>query len=198
MSEGILYVAYGPAAQREAAASIASLKKHHDYPVHVIEGEAAKGDGIRLSRAAKLNLNQITPFRHTLYLDADTRIVGDLSTGFRILADGWDLVIAPSGRQGYDVMGHLPKEERDCTIDALLNPLPLQWQAGVFYFDRERTRELFAAWRQEWARFEGQDQGALLRALSVTPVRVWGLGGVWNRQGGEVVDHLFGRARLRR
>lgn len=195
MTEGILYVAYGPAAQRETAASISSLKNHHDYPVHVVEGEAAKGQGVRLSRAAKLNINQVTPFRHSLYLDADTRIVGDLSAGFRMLADGWDLVIAPSGRQGHDVMGHLPEKERDYTRIALLNPLPLQWQAGVFYFERERTRELFAAWRQEWGRFEGQDQGALLRALASAPMRVWVLGSVWNRQGGEVVDHLFGRAR---
>ena len=97
MDEGIIYVAYGAAAQREMATSLFSLRQHHDYPVHVVEGEAAKGQGIPISRAAKLHLDQVTPFRHTLYLDADTRIRGDLSTGFKMLADGWDLVIAPSG-----------------------------------------------------------------------------------------------------
>lgn len=196
MNEGILYVTYGGTARQEAASSIASLKRHHNYPIHVSEGDTNGGDCIPLSRAAKLNLDQVTPFRYNLYLDADTRVRGDLSAGFRILVDGWSMVIAPSGRQGNDVMGHLPAGERDYTLATLGNPLPLQWQAGVFYFDRDRVGPLFAAWREEWARFGGQDQGALLRALAATPIRMWVLGQIWNQKGGEVVDHLFGRARV--
>lgn len=205
---GIVYVVYGQAARREAAASVASLRAFegkNDYPVAIV-GEGVSGadhiafdspfvEAVRASRWAKLNLDRLSPFRYTLYLDADTRVKGDLAAGFRILADGWDMVIAPSGRQGGDAMGHLPQAERSHTRTALKNPLPLQWQAGVFYFERERAGPLFAAWREAWQRFRGQDQGALLRALATSSVRVWALGDVWNRPGGEVVDHLFGRAR---
>lgn len=204
---GVVYVVYGKASRAEAAPSITSLRAANDYPV-VVVGEAVSGaddhisfpalvgeGDIPASRWAKLNLDLISPFRHTLYLDADTRVRGDLGPGFRLLADGWDIVIAPSGRQGGDVMGHLPVEDRAYTLGVLDNPLPLQWQAGVFYFARERVGGTFAAWREEWARFRGQDQGALLRALTAEPARVWALGDVWNRPGGEVVEHLFGRAR---
>lgn len=208
MNEGIVYVVYGQAARREAAVSVASLRavaENNDYPVAVV-GERVAGAGRigfispfgeapRASRWAKLNLDLISPFRYTLYLDADTRVRGDLAPGFKLLADGWDLAIAPSGRQGGDVMGHLPEEERFRTKVSLRNPLPLQWQAGLFYFERERTGALFAAWREAWQRFRGQDQGALLRALAASPIRVWALGDVWNRARGEVVEHLFGRAR---
>ncbi len=195
MGEGVVYVVYGEAARREAAVSLSSLRQHNDYPVVVVGTDPLLGVYYRIpfpsnappvnpicaSREAKLNLDQLSPFRHTLYLDADTRVRGDLSAGFRMLADGWDMVIASSGRQGWDVMGHLSEEERDYTQMTLKNPLPLQWQAGVFYFDRERVGPLFAAWREEWERFRGQDQGALLRALAVSPARVWVLGGAVQR-----------------
>lgn len=207
MNEGIVYVVYGQGARREATASLASLRvvAENDYPVAVVGEEIAGaerigfvspfGEGGQASRWAKLNLDLISPFRYTLYLDADTRVRGDLAAGFRMLADGWDMAIAPSGRQGGDVMGHLPMEERDYTLGMLENPLPLQWQAGLFYFERERAGALFAAWREAWQRFRGQDQGALLRALAASPIRVWALGGIWNRSRGEVVEHLFGKAR---
>lgn len=202
---GITYVTYGVAAQREAAASLATLRETNDYPVAAV-GEAVEGadyhipfpteyEAIPASRWAKLNLDSLSPFQYTLYLDADTRVRGDLSPGFVMVAAGWHMVMAPSGRQGADVMGHLGAEDRAYTLAALGNSEPLQWQAGVFFFDRERVGPLFAAWRAEWRRFADQDQGALLRALAATQVPVWALGEAWNCAQGEVVEHLFGRAR---
>ncbi len=196
---GVIYVAYGQAARREAAASIRSLREHCTLPVAVV-GERVKGADCHLAfdepgpgaRWAKLNLDRLSPFTRAAYVDADTRFGGDLGAGFEILADGWDLVITASGRQGYDVMGHMAEAERALTLSDLGNCEPLQLQAGLFFFNRETTGDLFAAWRGEWRRFREQDQGALLRALNRCPARVWMLGGVWNRPGGEVVDHLFG------
>jgi hypothetical protein len=196
---GIIYVAYGQAARREAAASIRTLREHCALPVAVV-GERVKGADCQLvfdepgpgARWAKLNLDRLSPFERAVYVDADTRWRGGLGAGFEILADGWDLVIATSGRQGCDVMGHMTEADRALTLSDLGNCEPLQLQAGLFFFKRETTGGLFAAWRREWRRFREKDQGALLRALRCCPVRVWVLGGVWNRGGGEVVDHLFG------
>lgn len=202
---GVIYVAYGDNARREAAASAASLREHNDYPAAVIGREplagvdhfvpfAEAGPG---ARWAKLNLDSLSPWPFSLYLDADTRVKGSVAAGFQLLAGGWELVLAPSGRQGADVLGHLPVEDRAFTLADLENAQPLQLQAGVMFVNlrSERVRRLFAVWREEWARFQDQDQGALLRALRRQPLRVWLLGGVWNSAGGEVVGHRFGKAR---
>ena len=199
---GVVYIVYGEAARREALASLESLRVYNDWPVAVI-GEAVRGvenipfdDRGARGRWAKVNLERLSPFEQTLYLDADTRVNGRLTAGFEMLGDGWELVFAPSARQGHDVMGHLPPEERGFTIEYLANEEPLQFQAGVFFFGRgERVNGLFAAWREEWQRFRDQDQGALLRALRRYPVRVWVLGLAWNSARGPLVEHLFGRAR---
>lgn len=200
---GIISIALGPAARREAAAALASLRQHTDLPTAVIGDPVpgadqtipppAGGPGGPASRLAKLNLDTLSPFEGALYLDADTRVHGDPAAGFRLLADGWDLAIAPSGRQGNDTLGHLPPADRGDTLAALANPEPLNLQAGVFFFHRQRCAPLFAAWREEWQRFQDQDQGALLRALNRVPLRVWLLGRDWN--GGQLIEHLFGRAR---
>lgn len=197
MSEGIIYIAYGPRARHEATESIRSLRQHTDLPVAVV-GEPVGGaqhitlaDGGWGGRLAKLSLDRLSPWEQTLYLDADTRIQGDISIGFDILADGWELVIAPSTRQGNDLLGNVSKADRQATFVELLHPLALQ--AGVFWWRTcEAMHRLFAAWREEWARFKRHDQGALLRALYRVPVRVWLVGNEFN--GGSVIRHLYGRA----
>ena len=100
--------------------------------------------------------------------------------------------MVPSGNQGTDLLWHVDEEEREATLDEVLNPLQLQ--AGVFWFKRnERTELLFTEWRKEWLRWKGQDQAAFLRALARAPVRMWILGFPFN--GGAVIAHLFGRTR---
>ena len=196
-------MAYGKAARSEAAASIKSLKRHNSFPVCVI-GQPVKGADRVISfekpgpgaRWAKLSADLVTPYQKTLYIDADTRIHGDLSAGFEMLGDGWDVAMAPSGRQGRDVLGHLPQDDRGYTLEALGNREPLNLQAGLIFFGQsERVRRLFEIWRRSWQRFADQDQGALLRALTHAPVRVWMLGAAWNSQAGELVEHRFGNAK---
>ncbi len=200
-SRGVCYVAYGEKARKEVRASLETLREHNaGLPVRVV-GEAVKyarhipfERRDRGGRWAKLNLDLLSPFASTLYLDADTRVHGDLSVGFQALDDGFDLVICPSKRQGADVVGHAGQEDRLATFDALGCRKILGLQAGVFWFQKgEPISRLFAAWRQEWERFQGQDQPALLRALDRVPVRLWLMSSELN--GGRVVEHLFGRAR---
>jgi hypothetical protein len=212
---GVLYVAYGDPARREAAASIASLRRWHpDWPVAVVSDEPWSGGGVISimapdadpgARWAKLNLNTLAPaqWRHILYLDADTLVRQPLDAGFAILADGWDLALTFSENQRgmalgcQDLLWHVGQRERDVTIDELGNPFPLQLQCGVMFVNRtERTARLFAAWREEWQRWRGMDQGAFLRALERAPVRLWLLGRCWNAGGsvGGIIEHRFGCA----
>lgn len=183
----------------EATASIRSLRRHHDWPLAII------GDGVEDERRidwpdrgypgrwAKVNLLGLSPYDHTLFLDADTRVRGRLDVGFQALADGWDLVMVPSKPQSQPLHS-LTEEDRRLTQDEVGDDWPLMLNTGVMWFGRSaRMRNLFQRWKEEWLRFKGHDQGALLRALARCPVRLWLLGQAYN--GGEVVEHLFGRAR---
>lgn len=202
---GVCIVAYGANARAAAAQSIASLREHSDLQVRVIGERSQPDDPDQVEwfpcpqvdaggRWAKLSLDSLSPFEHTLYLDADTRVRGKLGAGFEILEAGWDVVLTASTRQGPDVMGHAPLGDRNATFEAIGCREILGLQAGVMYFARnERTAALFAAWRKEWQLMRYLDQPALLRALYRVPVRLWLLGRPFN--GGELVEHLFGRAR---
>lgn len=201
MDRGIVYVAYGEKARVEAAASITSLRCLNNQPVAVVSNESLPGvQEIHFdepgpgARWAKLNIDRLSPWQYTMYIDADTRIRVDLSAGFDILADGWDLVIVPSQNQGDDLLWHVGEEERMRTLYEIGNGMPLQLQAGVFWFRKsEAVRDLFTEWRKEWQRWRDQDQAAFLRALAKCPVKTWLLGHPWN--GGACIAHLFGQTR---
>jgi hypothetical protein len=205
-NNGVIYVAYGDKALAETRRSVAGLWQYNDIDVAVIgkKGTPLGLDGALLipwdnpgpgARWAKLNADLLAPssWRQVLYLDADTRILGDVTMPFAVLDDGFDLVLAPSENQGATVLCHVGQDDKTETIDALCNPEPLQLQAGVMWFDRVRCARLFEAWRDEWKKHTGQDQGALLRALDREPVRVHHLGRDWN--GGGIIEHKFGAAR---
>lgn len=206
----MVYVAYGERARREALTSIGLLRRHSRLPVSVIGPNADKvfwsthrrdvrhlsfSDSHPGARWAKLHFNTLSPYDCTLYLDADTRPYQDVSVGFHILADGWEVAIAPSSQQGDAFLWHCSEADREATIESYwIRPLALQ--AGVMFVRRcKETDRLFEVWREEWQVFRSQDQGALLRALARVPVRIWILGRCWN--GGAIIGHRFGAAQRR-
>jgi len=196
MSRGVVYIAYGRNAVTEATASLFTLLRFHDWPVAVI-GERVRGcTHIPFTgrgtpgRWAKVNLDVLTPFDETLFLDADTRIHDRLDAGFRLLRH-YDLVIVPSRPQHSDVLNHLSDKERAVTLRDILDPLQLN--TGVMWFNRNAA-PLFAVWREEWQRWRDKDQGALLRALERCPIPYAVLGAPFNSAEGTVVEHRFGAA----
>ena len=198
-TQGIVYVVYGEKARAEAEMSYRALRQFCDLPVSVIGEKAAQMRHIPLAqqdpggRWGKLNADLLSPYEFTLYLDADTRPRGDLSAGFAVLRDGWDMAITLSTQQDDEAMWHIGVEEREQTC-LEWGCVPAQLQGGVIFFHKNpRTHALFAAWREEWRRWAGQDQAALLRALRRVPAKVWLLGRPYN--GGALMAHLFGKAR---
>ena len=196
---GVIIVAYGGKAVTEAEAMIGSLRQYHDWPVMAISDSPVEGADMiwRFDRPgwgarwAKLNQDQLAPWDRWLYLDADTRVKGDLSAGFDILDDGWDMAITASKHQQTNWLWQASDEERAATYSrpAIL----LSLQGGVFYVRRcERILQFFETWRTEWQRFAHVDQAALVRAIQICPIQLWLLGRAYN--GGELVDHRFGRA----
>ncbi len=197
---GVVYIAYGWRAAKEAGYSIKALAQHNDLPVTVM-GERVKGadhvefdDRESMGRWAKVNLDRLSPYALSLYLDADTRVHGNISAGFSILQD-WDIAMSPSKVQGDGILWHVSDEERDATYRELGYDL-LQLQGGMMFWRKnKRTAAFFTAWREEWERWKGQDQAALLRALHRTPLRLWLLSNEWN--GGSLIEHRYGAARRR-
>ena len=197
MDKGVIYVAYGKKAYNEAVASIETLRKFHNWPVKVVGDQPIEGveftkleDRGTPGRWAKVNLNRVSDWEATLFLDADTRIHGDLSLGFILLERGFDLVMVPSRPQHNEILRHLKKDERNVTLREL--PLdPLQLNTGVMWFG-PGAAPLFELWREEWERWKDKDQGALLRALYRHPVNLAVLGWPYNSQNGEIVEHRFG------
>lgn len=202
MSKGVLYVAYGQQARQEARLSAESLyKMHPSWPVRVISDVADIGwapstewaDLGTPGRWAKVNLDALSPWDQTLFLDADTRVYDSLHVGFAYLDRGWDMVIVPSIPQHDEMLGHLSEAERletisECRIDSM------QLNTGVMWFRRSyRMGMLFREWRTQWLQHKDKDQGALMRALERRKAYVAILGRPYN--GGAVVAHRFGMAR---
>lgn len=197
MSRGALYVAVGRKAGFEARISIESLGYHSELKVVVAGDQRIPGtlfhqfeDTGKPGRWAKVNLNKISPFDDTLFLDADTRVRGDVSLGFRLLDLGWDFVMCGSIPQGGDALNHAIPEEREATLIEV--PFdPYQFNTGVMWFRKTtRVKRFFAAWRDEWKRWKDIDQGAFLRALNRRPIAIALLGRDYN--GGRVIEHRFG------
>lgn len=195
---GVIYVAYGVPAMQAARESAAALIE--SWPVAVVSDQdigigrhiwAAEAD--RGARWAKLSVDEFSPWEYTCYLDADTVPVGDISAGFEMLRDGWEIVITPSEKQGRASMWHVGDEEKNLTLQ-LLGYEPLQLQGGVFFFRKcERVHDLFKAWRSQWQTYKDKDQAALLRAMNWVQPKMWLLGRDWN--GGSIIEHHFGKAR---
>lgn len=146
-------------------------------------------------RWAKCNVDTLSPFDPTLYLDADTLVQQDIMAGFQVIEDGWDFCTIASKNQEDQWLSHIGTEERNATHHELGAEM-LQLGGGVFWFRKnERTARFFELWREEWKRWRDQDQGALIRALQRAPVKVWLFGKPWN--GRDVIRHEWGTARRR-
>jgi len=197
---GVVYVALGKNAQAEAKQSALSLLKHNKYTIKTLEKPLQCSINMTQEQQAhwaKVNAYWWSPFDLTLMLDADTRVNESLSLGFQILRAGWDVVMVPSVPiRPNAVLWNLSGEEKDITLEELGTWRHVMLNTGVFYFKKTpMTLKLFETWRKEWLRFKDRDQGAFLRALNRNPVKLWLLGYPFNSAHGEVVDHLFGRAR---
>lgn len=190
--EGALYVAYGQKALEGAKASIASLRKFApSLPVAVVSDKGLEPiadfsidhpDMNAGVRDVKTRMYSLSPFRKTLYLDADTEIKSSPQGTFNLLV-WFDLVM------GRDVNGTLanatwkaldPKEVETTRAEVGVLEV-IYYNSGVIAFRRnEANRRFFQGWHEEWLRWQKQDQLALMRSLFRHPVRIATMREPWN------------------
>lgn len=122
---GVLYIHWGPD-RRLLDRSLASLQAiHPELPVEVV----------RLADSAtlldKATMMRLSPFEETLFLDADTVVLGRLDYGFEMAA-----------RRGLACcINELPWARRYRCFDGD----ELEYNTGVLFFTRQ-VRELFERW----------------------------------------------------
>ena len=202
LNGGVIYVAYGQPAKAACQASIASLKRMHpsglqvavisDTPIPGADTQIVRPELDIGAREYKTQAYQYSPYDHTLYLDADTLVVGSLAAGFSALAAGWDIVAALDYRQTVGRVDHLPQDDIDATIAITGTGEYPHINTGMLFFRKStETEELFNLWHSEWLNFKYRDQGAFVRALHQSNVKLWTLAWQWNTHRQERALHVF-------
>lgn len=208
-TRGVIYVAYGEQAREQVRLSVKTLLATNSrLPFRVVSDapfeHVPRSTPIRHiyhedtdpgARLVKLTVDQLSPFDLTLYLDADTRVLGDITWPFRVLEAGWEIAMCPGEYPPDEPHGHVNEEERQVTF-AEIGKHPHVLQSGVLYFRKcPAVHELYREWRDEWHRWRDQDQAALVRALVRNPVRLFLLDRTYNHPQGRLVRHYCGFAR---
>lgn len=138
---------------------------------HWVHSEQATSD----NRLTKVRILDHAPFDKTVYLDADTLVLGHLRELF-VMLDWFDVAVRlnPFGRGGgkgrWEVLGGLQTGQ-----------LP-HWNSGVIAFRRGAgARDFFDAWSNAYARVgASSDQVSLVEAVFNTGARVLSLDVRWN------------------
>jgi len=201
-NRGVLYLALGESYTRLTADSARTLRLHgYDGPVRVVT-DAPSHELVDLecetlvvgslpggfaSRFHKTQLNRWS-FERTLFLDADTIVISSIDEVWELLA-GHDIAMAPDMHPSVgDVIAKSVNDPaRRAPEYQLMRDLGLAerryYNSGVMLWDQNgRMSRMFTRWHQEWNRFGGEDQLALVRALAATGAKVATLDSAWNRR----------------
>jgi hypothetical protein len=196
---GVLYLAIGENCRMLTTASVSALRRYgYRGPVRVVTDKPgwlpAKlgcesvlvpevGEGF----AARHYKTQLFQFAYdtTLFLDADAIPIGNIEGIWKYLA-GADIAMAADLRPNVgDLITRDKYIARWGDEFSLMIRLGLTgrtfFNSGVMLFRKSDTvAELFATWHQEWERFRGRDQLALVRATALTGSAVRTMPIVWN------------------
>ena len=198
---GICYVAYGEKAVQSCEVSLKSAKKiHPGIQVAVISDHKIPGADVSIlqdemdvgAREYKTQVYQYSPFEYTLYLDADTIVVGHLQAGFAALEAGWDVAAALDYRQTIGRIDHLPQNDIDACVSMIGTGEYPHLNTGMLFFRKcPEVKALYSLWHREWEVFHYRDQGAFVRAVFQSEAKVWTLAWQWNTHRPEKAAHIL-------
>jgi hypothetical protein len=150
MTRGVLYIVWGEKIEPLLQRSMASVRKFYpDMPIEVVRGVADPVRGL----AQKSKMATQSPFESTLFLDADTVVLGNLDYAFE-RAEEFGLACAICECPWLRRYG---KEEGD----------QIEYNTGVLFFNA-KSRPVFDNWqelaatcpsRSRWLSSDGQLRG---------------------------------------
>jgi hypothetical protein len=192
-TRGIYVVAFGNGARQCALRMMQSAKRHMpDIPIALGATDRIGPEDVFIplpdsdvgARRAKLRAYEVTPpeWQSVLYLDADTEIVAPVYSLFEWCEDGWEFVICRDvGETLHSFQRKNNMVEFHQTERAVGTLYAVQFNGGVWAFRRSPATDRFMKrWRAEYEVHLQRDQGALVRALYSTPLRILVLGNEWN------------------
>lgn len=166
MSKGVLYVAAGKGFTEMALASAQSVKSHSSrLKTHLFTDQANISskwvDSVshieNPHARSKIDYLSKSPFDNTLFLDADTRVVKDISELFQLL-DRFEIAIA-----------HAQKRNHFPTTQSWKTQLPYafpQMNSGVILYKKtEATLKLWQDWQKSYHKTGFHKDQVTLREL---------------------------------
>jgi len=131
------------------------------------------------SRWVKTRLARLSPYRKSLYVDADMLTMRPLGELWQAL-DLAPIGLVPDRLPLVSLCDHVASEEKAVTLYELggdathFNSGLILWRSG------QAADSLFESWHQQWCRFARQDQLALVRAIYDSGIRVQSLPNSYN------------------
>jgi Glycosyl transferase family 8 len=140
---------------------------------------AEAGLGPFSSRHIKTQLNTLTAYEESLFLDADILPLRSIADLWQAL-DHSDVAMVPDRLPRVSLCDHISSEEKEYTLARLAGDA-VQFNSGVLLWrDTAASQSLFHQWHREWLTFQKQDQLALVRALHTTGMAVTPLPKTYN------------------
>lgn len=204
--QGVLFVAYGEKARTQCQNAMAHVRHQaRKLPIAVVSDTKLDGadhmilhvEADRGARTQKTRMYALSPFRKTLFLDADTEMRSSPAGGFKLL-EYVDVVLAQDVNRRFSLnkWPNLRQDEVAATKAELGTDELIYYNSGVFFFRRnERTRRLMQRWHEEWQRWGMHDQMALLRAIHASPARIAPMREAWNTHKTAVAQFVYHKHR---
>jgi lipopolysaccharide biosynthesis glycosyltransferase len=124
-----------------------------------------------ISRYVKTHLFDLSPYRSTLFLDADILPCSSVSDLWKYL-DQSAIAMVRDRLPLVEMCDHISEQEKSYTLGKI-PPNTVQFNSGVMLWqNNQQMQGLFSQWQEEWQVFQKQDQLALVRALHQCQVSV--------------------------
>jgi lipopolysaccharide biosynthesis glycosyltransferase len=136
----------------------------HNISLRFLTAQELPESSAYISRYVKTRLFDWSPYRSTLFLDADILPCSSVSGLWNYL-DRDPIAMVKDRLPTVEMCDHISAQEKSFTLDRI-PPLSVQFNSGVMLWQNNQTiQRLFTRWQYEWQIFQKQDQLALVRAL---------------------------------
>jgi Glycosyl transferase family 8 len=136
----------------------------HNISTRYLAPNELPGNNAFVSRYVKTHLIDWSPYKSTLFLDADILPCSPVSDLWQYL-DQSSIAMVNDRLPTVEMCDHISAQEKSFTL-AQIPPFSAQYNSGVMLWqNNQEMQQLFKQWQFEWQIFQKQDQLALVRAL---------------------------------